>query len=291
MMKRGWAALAALSLAGGALWYGLHRPETVHPALWQIEGPGGQKGWLLGTIHALPRAADWREGAVAAAWDGADTIIVEIAALNDDAATARAFQALAHTPGLPPLDARVAPQNRAALARALADAHAKPGDFVDTETWAAALMLAREAATGNPAYGIDRAVLAEAGSKRIVELEGAAAQLAIFDRLPENAQRRLLDEALSDERPDTQPPVDLAAAWKKGDVATLAQETNRGILADPVLREALYTGRNRAWSAKIAQSLATGAHPFVAVGAAHMAGPDGLPAMLAARGYRVTRVQ
>ncbi|WDF71626.1 TraB/GumN family protein [Novosphingobium sp. KACC 22771] len=286
-MKRGWAALAALSLAGGALWYGLHRPEPVRPALWQVEGPGGQKGWLLGTIHALPRAAAWREGPVAKAWDGADTVIVEIAALNDDAATARAFQALAHTPGLPPLDARVSPQNRAALARALAAAHAKPGDFADTESWAAALMLAHEAATGNPANGIDRAVLAEAGTKRVVELEGAGAQLAIFDRLPESAQRRLLDEAVS----DAKPTADLATAWKKGDVATLSQETNRGILADPVLREALYAGRNRAWSAKIAQSLASGAHPFVAVGAAHMAGPDALPAMLAAQGYRVTRVQ
>lgn len=286
-MKRIWAGLAALALACGALWYGLHRPETVHPALWQIEGPGGQKGWLFGTIHALPRAAAWRAGAVAKAWDQADTIIVEIAALRDDAATARAFAALAHTQGLPPLDARVSPQNRARLASVLAAAHKKPGDFTDTESWAAALMLAREEATGDPAHGIDRAVLDQAGQRPVLELEGAAAQLAIFDRLPESAQRRLLDEALSDQAP----PKDLAQAWKQGDVATLARDTQRGMLADPVLREALYTGRNRAWTARIAQAMGRGAHPFVAVGAAHMAGPDGLPAMLAARGYRITRLQ
>jgi uncharacterized protein YbaP (TraB family) len=286
-MKRAWAALAALSLAGGAVWYGLHRPETVHPALWQVEGPGGQKGWLFGTIHALPRAAAWREGAVAQAWDQADTVIVEIAALNDDAATARAFQSLAHTPGQPPLDTRIAPQNRDKLAKALSDAHGAPSDFADTETWAAALMLAREGAQGDPAHGIDRAVITDAPPRRIVELEGAAAQLSIFDRLPESAQRRLLNEALADDQPGT----DLASAWKKGDVATIANETQRGILADPTLREALYTGRNLAWATRIAQSLNQGAHPFVAVGAAHMAGPDGLPAMLSARGYRVTRIQ
>lgn len=286
-MKKAWAALAALSLAGGAAWYGMNRPETVHPALWQVEGPGRQKGWLLGTIHTLPRAADWRRGAVAAAWDQADTVIVEIAALNDDAATARAFQALAHTPGQPPLDARVSPQNRVALAKALARAHARPGDFADTESWAAALMLARNQDQGDPANGIDRAVLAQAGSRHIIELEGAAAQLAIFDRLPESAQRRLLDEAVADRAPG----ADLAQAWKRGDVATIARETQRGILADPVLREALYAGRNRTWAARIAGVMNNGAHPFIAVGAAHMAGPDGLPAMLAAQGYRVTRLQ
>jgi uncharacterized protein YbaP (TraB family) len=63
------------------------------------------------------------------------------------------------------------------------------------------------------------------------------------------------------------------------------------MLSDPDLRAALFTGRNRSWSARIAAMLARGEHPFVAVGAAHMAGADGLPAMLAAAGYRVTRVQ
>ena len=59
----------------------------------------------------------------------------------------------------------------------------------------------------------------------------------------------------------------------------------------PELRQALFVGRNARWSDRIADAIAQGNRPFVAVGAAHMAGPDGLPAMLAARGYTVRRVQ
>ncbi|MFD2579153.1 TraB/GumN family protein [Novosphingobium colocasiae] len=53
----------------------------------------------------------------------------------------------------------------------------------------------------------------------------------------------------------------------------------------------LFTGRNKAWTERIIAALKSGRKPFVAVGAAHMAGPEGLPAMLAARGYKVTRIE
>ncbi len=287
--------LAALAAALAVTWLAysaLLRPDAATPALWRVEGANGQQAYLFGTIHALPRPAAWRGAKVDAALEASDRIVVEVAALGDDAGMARAFDALAHTPAqvatLAPLDQRVEPARRPALLAAITRTGRSAGDFSDTETWAAALMLAKAEDAGDPVHGIDRAVLAARGSRPVVELEGAAHQFAIFDRLPEAAQRRLLAEAVAGVGGD---PAALANAWRKGDVATIAAETRKGMLADPVLREALYTGRNRAWAARIAGIMAQGGKPFVAVGMAHLAGEDSLPAMLAARGYRVTRVQ
>jgi len=281
-----WLPLAA-ALAMLATWFVQSRPDPARPALWQVDGPHGARGWLFGTIHALPHRAAWHDGTVDAALAASDHLVVEVAALNDDAATARSFAALAHTPGLPPLDARVPPALRPALAKAMAKAGRGPQDFTDTETWAVALILAQaDDTSGDTGNGIDRALL-HAYTKPVVELEGASTQLSVFDRLPEPAQRDLLNAVLAGSHEDG----DMAEAWRRGDMATIANQTRRGMLAVPSLRMALYTARNQRWAAMIEAMMRQGQHPFVAVGAAHMAGDSGLPALLAAHGWRVRRVQ
>lgn len=268
------------------------KPEPANPALWRVEGAQGERGYLFGTIHALDRPALWRSGKVDRALRESDRIVVEVAGLADQAGLQKTFAAMSKSPGLPPVSARIDPTLRPRLAALLAKVGAREANFAGVETWAVALSLARasqgRAEAGN---GIDRAVLAAAEGRPVVELEGAAHQLGLFDALPEAEQRDLLNAVLRDEGAIDNESDDLAAAWRKGDMGLIERETGKGLLADPELRAALFTARNRAWSERLAAMLAGGEHPFVAVGAAHMAGPEGLPAMLAARGYEVTRVQ
>lgn len=264
-------------------------PEPARPAFWQVTGPKGEQAWLLGTIHSLPRPAAWRSPAIDAALNAADTVAVEVAGLADSGEVARVHARLSTSQGLPGLSARIDPGLGGALAARLKKAGTSETDLATTETWAAALLLARAGAdSGDSANGIDRAVLELAKTKRVIEFEGAEAQLGIFDALPEAEQRDLLNAVLREGAGES---PDLAQAWRSGDFARIEAESHKGLLADPELREALFTQRNRLWTTRIAQELASGRKLFIAVGAAHMAGADGLAAMLAARGFKVVRVQ
>jgi uncharacterized protein len=280
------ALLAALALSSCA------RPEPARPALWHVEGPNGEQAWLFGTIHALPEPVDWRTDRIEAALAASDRLILEVAAVGDGAEIGKIFAQLGQSPGLAPLAMRLVPEDRAELRSDMAEAGLAPGALDGMETWAAALALQQAVAARagiDSANGIDRA-LVRGWAKPVDELEGAVAQLAIFDALAEDDQRTLLlallrggDAGDESER--------LASAWARADMALIGKEVEGDLLADPELREALLTGRNRAWTEKLAASLKSGARPFVAVGAAHLAGPEGLPAMLSAKGYKVTRVQ
>ena len=285
MIWRAWLGLALAALLTACA----PDPLPANPALWRVDGPGGQHGWLFGTIHTLPQPVAWRTAKVAAALDGADRLVLEIAAVGDDAATARAFNALAHTPGQVPLDQKIHAPLRPSLARLL---KLTPARFADVESWAAAIMLSQVAtSSSDSANGVDRALVVAWKTKPVAELEGAKAQLALFDALPEATQRALLASVLTGASRADQDMAQLAEDWRRGDMAAIGQATSDGLLADPGLYKALYADRNRRWTAAIANMLARGAHPFVAVGAAHMAGPDGLPVMLTKRGFKVTRVE
>ena len=281
------ALLMTLALAGCS------KPADVRPALWLIEGPNGQKAWLFGTIHALPQPVSWHSAKVDAALAQSDRLLLEVANIEDDIGTAKAFAALATSPDLPPLAQRVPGDLRDELDAALKADHFAPGDLDRYESWAAALMLqnaAMAAGQSDSGNGIDRALL-RGYSKPVEEFEGAAAQLAIFDQLPEPAQRALLAASLTRPGEDQAIMRKLEQAWARGDLAVIDTETNGEFLNNPELRDALLVRRNRAWSARLDTDLQRGKHPFVAVGLAHLVGSDGVPALLTARGYKVTRLQ
>lgn len=265
--------------------------EVVTPALWEVTGDKGERAWLFGTIHALPAPVDWRSPQVEAALTGSDRLVLEIADINNPKAMSQIYARLAASPGQVPLDSRVPIALRPQLLALLREFKLDPGQFGQTETWAAALTIANAAqAEAKADFGIDREILSAAKGKPIGELEGAAAQLGLFDALPETEQRDLLAaivvEATQDAGDDR-----LGAAWRKGDMAALEEEAQSGMMADAELRRALLTDRNNAWANHLSAMLQQGARPLVAVGALHLAGAEGLPALLAARGYKVRRLQ
>ena len=261
------------------------------PALWQVTAPDGKSaGWLFGTIHALPAGAEWRTPAIDKAVVEADLLVVEAKDLEDTGRLAATFTRLSHTADMPPLSERVPDGLRGNLRKLLAKGGYREADFKAVETWAAAIMLAQLADDSIGENGVDRALLKDFKARSIEEFEGVEGQFAIFDALPEADQRDLLGAVVEEDTMDAGDTARLAKLWLRGDMDAIAREGDEGMLADPELKQVLLVDRNKAWADKLLAIYASGKRPLVAVGAAHLAPPGGLPELLAAKGYKVTRV-
>lgn len=262
------------------------------PALWEIADPRGQPaGWLFGTVHVLPEGIAWRSPPIDQALTRARVLVVEVGNIEDTAAIAKTFRAMASDESPRPLAARLDSDLRQELDVLLERQPGLAPRLDGLETWAVALTVARLAAPTRATESVDADLVRGFRPRPVRELEGARAQLEVFDALPEREQRDLLAAVIADgKRGDTYANQTIEG-WRSGDLAALERETRRGMLADPELREALLVRRNRNWAEAVALMLERGERPFVAVGAAHLLGADGLVALLQLRGYSLRRLQ
>ncbi|MDN3645471.1 TraB/GumN family protein [Pontixanthobacter aestiaquae] len=261
------------------------------PALWEVTSTDGtREGWLFGTIHELPDGVNWRTDALNKALGQSEWLMVEVGDLDDSGKVSQIFAELALSAQQPPLIERVDQEHREQLVALMTAGDFKNGDFAQVETWAAALTLARIFSAGKPENGVDRILIGEFAAK--IELEGARKQLSIFDSLAEEDQRDLLEGIIRESSAaESGPRHRLAKSWLQGDLDALLDPSSDTILSDPELRAALLTNRNTAWVETITEELPQKGPMMIAVGAAHMLGEDGLPALLRKSGYTVERIQ
>lgn len=262
------------------------------PIFFQISNPDGSiEGWLFGTIHALPDGVEWRTDALTKSVRDADMLMVEIAELDNSRKLTRLFATLSTDEPVGPIRTRVGSSRELELVYLIQRSNFEEKQFNLVETWAAALMLSQLAKTGKSENGVDKAIIGDFAGRTIKEFEGPIKQLRIFDDLPEREQRDLIHGVMDDIARSSEDPGALTDVWLSGDEAALVKATQTGILADPEIYEALLAGRNRDWIDQLIPVLESGQEPLIAVGAGHLVGKDGLPAMLQERGYIVERVE
>ena len=261
---------------------------------------GSQKAYLFGTIHLGRPDFYPLDLATTRALVHASELVLE-ADLRDAAGLEAAIGRHALLAGGQTLDALLPPQ----LARRLhahANARGVPREALQRlKPWMAAMTLV---ATLIDELGYDaqlsteQYLLAVAGElgKPVGQLESAGEQLGLFDGQPIQDQIVFLEETLGGlERGEAR--ADLAAmidAWLATDGDTLHALGQKSMRETPRsaewLEAALINDRNARMAERIESLMAKGSTPFVAVGALHLTGDDGVPALLAARGYRVTNL-
>lgn len=122
-------------------------------------------------------------------------------------------------------------------------------------------------------------------------LETIQDQLNVFDTLPLNIQDALLQEslAITGSKEREKAFLHMVKAWHQGSLDGLEQlvETFKTY---PLFYKKLLVQRNLNWVPQIESFLQEGKNILVIVGAAHLAGKDGLITLLTEKGYQIERV-
>lgn len=168
--------------------------------------------------------------------------------------------------------------------------------FNRLEPWLVALQLVGTAMTAEglaAEHGVERQILADLGDKEILALETPREQFELFDGLPAPQQELMLRDALVPTVSSTDELEALFEAWRHGDATTLETILFGELEGAPELApfyEAAFFQRNLRMAAGIEDLLADEPYVFVVLGAGHLVGARGVPALLERAGHAVHQV-
>ncbi|MBK7951341.1 MAG: TraB/GumN family protein [Deltaproteobacteria bacterium] len=274
------------------------------PPFYRIEGGAGADLLLLGTVHFGPPTGWALSPALEAGIAQADRFVFEIDLRQ--ATAERVGDLLAELAVLEPgrrlpdlvapetvrlLDERDAELTRLGFPRGARDGR---------EPWYVAVSLVElpvEANGWSLAASVESQLFAAVGPRPITGLETLEGQLRMLDGLPHPLQDLMLRDTLArlDESADSLEAM--ATAWRTGDEAALEDLAREGVDELPGLAgvyDVLLGERNRRWVTQLRPILEDASRAdetvFVAVGALHLVGDEGLVALLREAGYRAESI-
>ena len=267
-------------------------PAGAKPPVWVVRDADSTIV-LFGSVHLLPPGLDWRPAELDAALKDADDLWFELPV--DPAASNRAARIVSMQGRLPEgqrLSDKLSLLGRGRLKRAVERLHLSQPAIERMRPWLAEVTLgvAQLAASGaNASDGVERAIAADApDSAKRHAFETPEQQVAFFAGAPEKDQLASLENSLRQMEGDPGAYAKLIDAWMAGDLRRLERRGVRPMRrAAPGLYRSLMVERNAVWTDTLIERLAGSGETVVVVGAAHLVGKDGVPAMLRARGIAV----
>lgn len=278
------------------LWGNAGASDQGHPVtLWRIAGEANSV-YLLGSIHLLREEDYPLPSVIDDVYSDAEIIVMEIDMDDMDPVYAQAAfnRAGVMTDGTTLRD--LMGDDAYALAEATAAELDIPIDMLaQSEPWLAAMtveliMLYRFGF--NPALGVEMTLTqrAVADGKPIEGLETIDEQLSFLDGLPIDAQREMLLQVLAEGAALSETIDDLVHAWHHGDTAALEEVMLSSTVDQDELNDVLIDSRNQRWAETISAWLDDDQDYLVVVGALHLVGENGVPALLDRRGFGIQQL-
>jgi uncharacterized protein YbaP (TraB family) len=274
--------------------------------LWRLEKAGQEPSYLFGTMHMTDPRVTSLSPSARSAFDAADMVVIETTEVLDPA---KMLAGMMKNPELTmftdgtTLMSLMSPQDAEAVEKALDERGIPPASVAKMKPWMLSAMLALPAcelarkAAGAPVLDTKLAEDAKAAGKKLEGLETVAEQLGAMASLPiEFHMQGLIDTLkLGDKTDDViETMVVVYESGQTGMFWPLFRAVLPGQDGDEAgyapFEETMVTARNRNMAEKAGPILAEG-NAFIAVGALHLPGPNGLVELLRQDGYTVSAVR
>jgi uncharacterized protein YbaP (TraB family) len=285
--------MAAVAVAAVAVANTAAQPRSATRSfMWKATRQQGAV-YLVGSVHMLTKDFYPLAAPIEAGFKDSDLLVEEVD-LAEMLAPDQQFSLLARgmLPAGQTLDKVVSPATMALVNARVGSLGMPASALQQFKPWFLAMTLMAvewEKAGFDAALGLDKHFYdrAQTEGKTVQGLETTEYQISRFDGMAMTQQDRFLAESLKDLDAEKASVQKIADAWKAGDLPTLERLVLQDVKDDQFMYQRLLVERNRNRLPKIEALFARRGRAFIVVGAAHLVGPDGLIAMLKAKGARV----
>jgi len=292
-LLRSSALLCSLLILGGCGAKEAQSQLSPQPPIWVVSDADSEVT-LYPTLHILPPDIKWKSDELAKRLASAEEIWFEILPGSENDSDLEAVMAeLAFNPN-GSLTSQLNAQELEALKTAITPLNMSLSAANEMQPWFLTNLVAIGALIEKgfaPNAGVEKQLYPLVAGKKIRALETAESQMRMLASLPEETQMEMLRQTLLDMNEGIDELKGLAADWAIGDVEDLEENLLDEMKREtPVAYDAVFTARNKNWADQIEREMQGSGTDFIAVGAGHLVGRDGVPALLRARGYSVNRL-
>lgn len=277
-----------LSVLFAALLPGNLAAEEDTALFWALQRGGEPAGYLLGTIHSEdPRVLDFPDEFMRRL-SGSEVFAMEM--VPDLPTLARLTEYMQYQDGTT-LESRIGPQRYAKLGAAF-ESYKIPQDWLSRmKVWAAMMTLSVPPPETGLFMDFSLSLRAAGAGLQVVGLETLEQQLSFLENMPLEQQVLLLDEALAEFEQVDELHREMVESYLDGDLSALERVVEKQLeRLEPAARDYFMEqgieARNHRMLEVALQQLAQ-ARVFIAVGALHLPGDNGLIELLRRSGYEM----
>lgn len=271
--------------------------------LWKIEKDGFEPSFLFGTMHLTDTRVTDLTPPAQTAFEASDTIIIETTDILDEKAAALSLMGhpeLMMLPGSDTLKTLISPEDAKIVNAALERRGIPPGSVIKMQPWLLTAMVSIPACEFERREGglavLDAKLAKDAKSagKEIAGLETAVSQLQAMASLPIEFHIEGLVQTLKLGDRINDVFETLIILYQTGEIGmvwplfkTILPSDKQGGYAE--FEKVMVTTRNHGM-VKNAEPFLQAGRAFIAVGALHLPGEEGMVELLRNQGYRLSRL-